>query len=131
MCNCISICNAYEPGQRQHVYVHGLSLLASILQHLDLSAKTHSHEAIWSAVLADFARNELDGIHGLLCETTRKQSEEFLSGLTLMADLRLVKNSRKLRSEGDELKDVPPVAGHHVHRLLRGHREASSRCTRR
>ena len=106
--NCINICK-YEPSTRPHVYVHGLSLLASILQFLDLS--NHSHGNIWDHVLNDInqnlndnpsgKRNEFDGIQsfvvkGLLCDITRKQSEEFLSGLTLMDDHEMIskKNAR-------------------------------------
>ena len=55
--NCINICK-YEPASRPHVYVHALSLLASILQFLDLSS--HSHGNIWDHVINDLHINMND-----------------------------------------------------------------------
>ena len=53
--NCINICK-YEPQTRPHVYVHGLSLLASILQFLDLS-NHKQHGNIWDHVIKDIDSN--------------------------------------------------------------------------
>ena len=92
--NTMNICKC-EPASRPHVYVHGLSLLASILQFLDLK----KNNEIWDQVINDVddymidggKRSEFEGIQsfvvkGLLCDSTRRQSEEFLNGLTLMDD---------------------------------------------
>eukprot|EP00485_Elphidium_margaritaceum_P000916 CAMPEP_0202692022 /NCGR_PEP_ID=MMETSP1385-20130828/6529_1 /ASSEMBLY_ACC=CAM_ASM_000861 /TAXON_ID=933848 /ORGANISM="Elphidium margaritaceum" /LENGTH=2508 /DNA_ID=CAMNT_0049347493 /DNA_START=39 /DNA_END=7565 /DNA_ORIENTATION=+ len=116
--NCINICKC-EPNLRPHVYIHGLSLLAAIIQYLDLS--NYSNGNIWDYVMHELdehnkelsaaapqqypatntgnKRHEFDGIQslvmkGLLCDMTRKQSEEFLSGLTLMEDHPMI--SKKL-----------------------------------
>eukprot|EP01084_Bolivina_argentea_P282136 482892_1 len=102
--NTINICRT-EPSYRPHVYIHGLSLLASILQFLDLSGNNNN---IWDLVINDITNNmidinvdrgkktnDFDGIQslvfkGLLCETTRKHSEQFLSGLTLMDEHEMI-----------------------------------------
>ena len=77
-----------ETFNRPHIYVHGLSLLANILKELGFD----EFGKLWDIILKNVPTNHIKqfkGIQpiitkGLIFESTKMQSEQFLAGLMLL-----------------------------------------------